>query len=96
MREPEDGKGTIRTMECPKCGRRGLRFIKGENAVGEWERQGALLGKERDIPADVSPDATVMFCSEECGYVEYGDIDWTGFSSRAVKLDPSSASMGAF
>jgi hypothetical protein len=90
MQEPDAGTGSILTMECPVCGRIGLRFMTGENALGKWERHGALLGNNRDIPADVPPDTTVVFCGEECGHVEYGELDWSMLPPTAVQLDASS------
>lgn len=79
-------------MECPECGSIGLQFIIGEDALEQWERHGALRGTDGERPADITPETTVVFCSEECGHVEYRDIDWSALPSTAVRIDSSSSS----
>lgn len=92
MKQPDAGTGTILVMECPECGRIGLRFITGEDALGQWDRYGASREPAREVPADVPPEPTVVYCSEECGYVAYEDIDWSALPSTGVRIDSSSSS----
>lgn len=92
MKEPTAGTGTILVRECPECGQIGLRFITGETALEQWDREGAVLGTDGERPADAPPEPTVVYCPEECGYAEYEDIDWSALPSTAVRIDSSSSS----